>query len=63
MVSNLCKLKISSYNVKEQIEIIEFYNSIERFIISTKRNFQWQNNFKKFRILMASLFARLLFVG
>ena len=36
MVSNLSKLKISSYNVKEQIELIEFYNSIERFIISTK---------------------------
>ena len=43
---------MTNYNMKEQIKITAFYNSIEKFIILTKRNYQWLNNFKKFRIQM-----------
>ena len=47
---------MSSYNVKEQIKITEFYSSIEKFIISQK-NFRMKNNYKKFRIHMFFPFA------
>ena len=55
-LSKSSTLKMSNYDVKD-IKIIESYYLIERFIISTKRNFRCQNNFKKFRIQMTSLFV------
>ena len=39
---------------KKPIKISEFYDSTERFIISTKRKFQQQNNFKILRISNSS---------